>query len=390
MDFESDAAPEATTGGRPPAPGKRVLVLTAAFGEGHNTAARNIVAALDAVAPGEVEARLCDPLPSAFGQFYEFLRKAYLAVISGAAPAWSAIYRALDDGTMLEASLEMLAPVRIELSRILSEFRPHAVISTYPLYPFLLEQLFPSGSPCPFARITVVTDSITLNSTWFRAPADAWIAPNDETGAVLASCGVPGEKIHVLGFPVDPRFGAPGVEPLQPPDRAGHFSVLLMVNHAHRQAPQLVEDLLSLPGLRLTATVSRDPDLEAELAELARRKGVAMEVFGWTDRLPELFATHHLVISKAGGATVQESLAARLPMVISQVVPGQEEGNARLLVGAGAGVVAESPGEIVAAVRGAMADGAKVWLDWRRGAERLSRPGASRDIARFVLAACPP
>ena len=41
--------------------------------------------------------------------------------------------------------------------------------------------------------------------------------------------------------------------------------------------------------------------------------------------------THHLVISKAGGATVQEAIAARCPMIVNQVIPGQEEGNARLI-----------------------------------------------------------
>jgi UDP-N-acetylglucosamine:LPS N-acetylglucosamine transferase len=31
----------------------------------------------------------------------------------------------------------------------------------------------------------------------------------------------------------------------------------------------------------------------------------------------------HLLISKAGGATVQETIAAKCPMIISQVVPGR-------------------------------------------------------------------
>ena len=35
--------------------------------------------------------------------------------------------------------------------------------------------------------------------------------------------------------------------------------------------------------------------------------------------------------SKAGGATTQEAIAAKCPMIINQVVPGQEEGNARLI-----------------------------------------------------------
>ena len=46
--------------------------------------------------------------------------------------------------------------------------------------------------------------------------------------------------------------------------------------------------------------------------------------------MPELMMSNHLVISKAGSAIVQEAIAARCPMIINQVIPGQEEGNAEL------------------------------------------------------------
>ena len=54
--------------------------------------------------------------------------------------------------------------------------------------------------------------------------------------------------------------------------------------------------------------------------------------------------THHVVVSKAGGATTQEAIAARCPMVVNQVVPGQEEGNCELLLRHGAGALATTPG----------------------------------------------
>jgi UDP-N-acetylglucosamine:LPS N-acetylglucosamine transferase len=369
---------------------KRVLVLTAGFGEGHNTAARNLVSALESAEAEAVDVRLMDPLATSFGSIYEFLRKAYLEMIAEAAPAWGVIYKALDNGMLMKSSLEMFAPARIELARIVSELRPHAAVSTFPLYPYLWEQLYPQASGCPFSRITVVTDSITLNSMWYRAFSDAWVAPNDETGSVLEACGVPPGKIYGLGFPVDPKFGEPGVEPVRPPSRTGSFSVLLMVNQSQRGVPELVDGLLSVPDIRLTITVSRDPAIERDLAAIIGRRGANATLLGWTDRLPELFAANHLLIGKAGGATVQEAIAARIPMIVNRVVPGQEEGNARLLVETGAGAVATDTAGILSELKRAMADEAKVWLDWKRAMERLSRPGASRDIARFVLAACHP
>ena len=93
----------------------------------------------------------------------------------------------------------------------------------------------------------------------------------------------------------------------------------------------------------------------------------------------------HLLIGKAGGATVQETIAAGCPMIINHVVSGQEEGNARLIVETNSGVIAHSPAEVVAQVQRAFADGAKQWREWAANISRLSRPRASLEIAEFLL-----
>ena len=94
----------------------------------------------------------------------------------------------------------------------------------------------------------------------------------------------------------------------------------------------------------------------------------------------------HLLISKAGGATVQETIAAKCPMIINQVVPGQEEGNARLIVETRSGMVATTPEAIVVAVEQASADDARLWREWSANISRLSRPRASLEIAELLLA----
>ena len=93
----------------------------------------------------------------------------------------------------------------------------------------------------------------------------------------------------------------------------------------------------------------------------------------------------HLLIGKAGGATVQETIAAACPMIINYVVAGQEEGNARLIVETNSGVIATSPREVIAQVKRAFADDAKQWREWSANISRLSKPRAALDIAEFLL-----
>ena len=95
--------------------------------------------------------------------------------------------------------------------------------------------------------------------------------------------------------------------------------------------------------------------------------------------------THHVVISKAGGATTQEAIAARCPMIVNQVVPGQEEGNYELLRRHHAGALAETPDAVLATLHEAFANHAAGWRRWREALATLTRNDAARDIVSRTL-----
>jgi processive 1,2-diacylglycerol beta-glucosyltransferase len=102
--------------------------------------------------------------------------------------------------------------------------------------------------------------------------------------------------------------------------------------------------------------------------------------------MPRLLCEHHAFIGKAGGAIVQEALAAQCPFLVSHLVPGQEEGNIALIerldVGAPALGSPERLGEVVAE---AFADDAKVWRKWKKNLSCAGCSNAADRIARFVL-----
>jgi hypothetical protein len=106
---------------------------------------------------------------------------------------------------------------------------------------------------------------------------------------------------------------------------------------------------------------------------------------GWTTKMPELLTSHHLMITKAGGATIQEAIAARTPVIISQVVPGQEEGNARLIVENDCGRLAPGPDAIIEALDDAFRHEHRLLKRWVANISKLSKPDASLQIARFIL-----
>lgn len=357
----------------------KVLILTASYGEGHNAAARGLKAGFERM--GGCEARVVDLFGDTYGAWDRFSRKAYLWTINHAPWIWQKFYTILDRTSLLERVLFLLKPVRQALACLIEEEKPDFVGSTYPVYGFLLDRIY-GGRERPFTQFTVVTDSITVNSVWFRPFTHWYVLPNEATAKVLLQAGVDEAKIQCLGFPVSPSFGELSVQRMDPAEQP---RVLFMINFAQSHAPILLQKLLQIPGVEYTVTAGRNARLMSELEAVAVRSGKKVNLYGWTDQMPRLLMENHLLISKAGGATVQETLAARTPMIISQVVPGQEEGNAQLVVQEGCGVVAEGDDAILKAVEQAFSNRATCWRGYHQQLQRVSRPTAAVDIARFVL-----
>ncbi|MEY3609221.1 MAG: hypothetical protein RLZZ447_2009, partial [Verrucomicrobiota bacterium] len=303
---------------------RRILILTAGFGEGHNAAARAVAQAWDE-REGEGAAVIADPFADAYPTINSVLRRAYLTAINRLPWAWRFLYGWMDRSKLLPQVLGR-APGDARVLRALLEcHQPLAVVSTFPGHNFTLRHLDRAGVHVP-PRFTVVTDSISLNSLWWTGGCAAWFVPNEDSAAVLRAAGVPGVLIDVTGFPVPPVFERLG-DTLAPPvlGAGGRPRILVMIHSGRRGAERTARLLLCEKGWDLTFAVGRDEHLRARLTALAaHRTGVTL--LGWTREIPQLLLSHHVVISKAGGATTQEALAAGCPMVVSQVVPGQEEG----------------------------------------------------------------
>ena len=356
---------------------KRILILTAGFGEGHNSAARGVRAGLARVAP-KVEVELRDLFPETFGMVNEMTRRAYLALINRWPKLWGHVYNWLDRKTDFDKRFGRFHGLKKNLGRLLDRFQPDVVVSTFPPYPYLLRQIAGEDRRCK--NIAIVTDSITVNAIWYHAPADYFLVANEQSAIVVREKGVPAEKIKVLGFPVSPRFADFAKERALPNGTAPR--VLYAINAGTRRAPDLVRQLLGL-NIHLTVTVGRDQALGRAIERVADGRNV--ELYGWTDEMPRLLCESHVLIGKAGGATVQETIAAASPMIINHVVSGQEEGNARLIAETQSGAIALSNDEVVMQVRDAFANNAKKWSAWSTNISKLSRPRASLDIAEFLL-----
>jgi processive 1,2-diacylglycerol beta-glucosyltransferase len=286
---------------------------------------------------------------------------------------------------MAPRALGLMGGERRVLAQLLKRHAPTAICSTYPVYAFLLGKIARAGGRVA-PHYNIVTDSISINSLWWRAECDGWFVPNADSADVMRRAGLDAERLHVAGFPVA-SFFSEHAERLAPPplERGAAPRVLYIINSGTRGATETAQRLLAETDWDIACAVGRDEALRQRLLRLAAGRARPATILGWTDQIPRLLMTHHVVVSKAGGATTQEAITARCPMIVNQIVPGQEEGNYELLRRHGAGALAETPERVIAVLRGAFAEGGRQWNQWRAALARLARPDAARTIATHVL-----
>ena len=121
--------------------------------------------------------------------------------------------------------------------------------------------------------------------------------------------------------------------------------------------------------------------LEAMRGQLA----LELHVFGWSDSIPELMAAADLLITRPGGVTVSEALAAGLPTILAFPGPGMEEQNLEFLVGRKVGIAARAQEEIPALVSNLLDDPKQMEALSARGKE-MARPDAAYAVAQIARA----
>jgi len=166
--------------------------------------ARGIRDALRQIAPDSaVESR--DLFADAFGRLNEIARRAYL-VRDQSRTACLVGHLFLDRSTPgFRSGMRWFRRVRQRLSEIIERDRPDVIVSVYPPYPHLLDELCGPANGSKPRRIVCVTDSITINSICIvvrpiisssRMIRPPMCSPAPDNRALM----------RVFGFPVNPRF----------------------------------------------------------------------------------------------------------------------------------------------------------------------------------------
>jgi UDP-N-acetylglucosamine:LPS N-acetylglucosamine transferase len=288
---------------------------------------------------------------------------------------WWLIYRAAS--RQLNPSWVVGRSLRAGLAQLVQHERPDVVVCTLPAVNGLLVEAAHSVG----ARLEVVlTDWHSVHPYWTAKGVDHYTAPTESARGDCVRYGAPPDLIDVVGIPVRRDFALHETN-----RRAGRFTVLAMVGA--EGSPRALRNLAALADSDLNAQLvvvcGRSKQLRAEIERLPSR--LPLEVLGFVEDIATLMRSCDVLVTKAGGVTLAEAFCCAVPVVVHDVLPGQEAGNLEYVLARGAVAYAPTPSGLVQTVaelaanpgrRAALADCGRT----------LGRPHAARQIAGNLLA----
>lgn len=308
-----------------------ILILTSATGAGHDSVAAALQEALHELAP-EIGVRILDPLsggssdgPLSPGRWYD-------ATVAHAPWLWGLCYHATNNAWAVK--LGMTAGALLWAGRLRSAIeteRPGIIVSVHPLCTRLAAAILDTVSAAPPLHC-VVSDLVTIHRCWASEGVDTFHVATSDACDALVAMGIPGDRIRLTGLPLRTSFTR---TPRAPAEGVPLRVLLLGGGRPSRRIEKIVHALLASPlPLRLVVVCGRNTRLRRRLTQAV---GARATVLGWCDDIAALMRWSNVVITKGGPTTLAEALSQARPVVIHQVLPGQEVGNVALVTRTGAG-----------------------------------------------------
>lgn len=367
---------------------KRVLILTADAGFGHRSAANAVAAALQKNFADSIEVTMVNPLDDR--RTSSLLRESqsdYDKIVREMPELYRFSYEASDASlptAIVESGLTVL--LYEVLQDILRQTQPDLILNTYPLYHSPLSAIF-TVHKFFIPLYTIVTDLATVHRLWFNPEVDGFFIPTKAVHDLAISYGIPEKKLHLTGIPVSPFIDEDGRSKREIREQLGWDPKLPTVLAV---GSKRVGSLLSMlqvinhfgKPLQLILVAGKDRDLFQTLE--AEEWHLPVKLYEYTDQMPAFMRASDLIVCKAGGLIVTESLASGLPMILIDVLPGQEVGNAEYVTANGTGFQVESQLELLEVLAHLFKDDGALLQTMAENSRALGRPNAACLIADMV------
>ena len=361
----------------------KILIVYAPAGAGHQCVAESVYQAL-----GKENVELVDVLNFTPFLFRKLYPASYLFLAQYLPSVWGFLYNISDKSAFLrlpEKIRRFFNKIHTaKFEKYLLETKPETVICTH-LLPGEIVSHLKRSSRFNGKLITVITDFAVHSFLVFKE-VDLFIVALESTREELSGKGIAKERIKPLGIPIKSKFSVSHnrnalLEKLGLED---NLFTVLVASGGFGMGPfkQLVTVLEKVTKpIQILIVCGRNKRLFKQLKHRVFKK--AARLYGFVENMDELMEVSHLIIGKAGGVTMAESLAKKLPGIVISPIPGQETRNCGILEEAGCTIRVNRINKVKNLIEHLM-DSPEELAKMKERIKETARPDAAHELAQLV------
>ncbi len=364
---------------------KNFLIVSASVGAGHNQAAKATQQALQNTESANVS--VIDFMNSENSYLNTLLKESYLRMIDVFPDMYDFIYRWTQTPASGSKVHYLLAQaMKRDMLALIDKHQPNMLIFTHP---------FPAVAASYLRRIRrvniplagIITD-FAVHRLWVHKEIDLYCVASPDIKNKLAHEGICPANIYATGIPIDAGFAQPLAKNAVRLSLGLHpdHKVILLMGGGLGLGPvkQSLDCLNSIEEkLQVIIVTGNNKHLQESLEYAAGRSNHSVHVFGYSRQIHELMAASDLLITKAGALTSSEALAAELPIIFYQPLPGQEEENALYLTSKKIAKWVKNSSELKWQIHSLVTQPAQL-QEMKAKAHQFKRPLAAKAVAQAI------
>ncbi|AGY81215.1 MGDG synthase family glycosyltransferase [Carnobacterium inhibens] len=328
----------------------KILILTGSYGNGHLEVTHSLITELNK--RGITNIVTSDLFYEAHPILTNVTRKLYIKSFTKGQNIYGYLYYKSDfrlTDFRIDRMIDRYGYMRI--SQLMKENDFDLVINTFPMQalPIYKQRTKRIKPVIPF--INVLTD-FCLHTRWISDGIDYFFVACDSLKKELVDTGIAENKITISGIPIKEEFYLLDNSTSKEDIISENTKKLLISAGAHgvlKDLAQIIEELKIKEDLQITVVCGSNKPLFKELMQ-AYQYDDNIKILGYVSNMANLMSRSDIMVTKAGGISLSEALAIRIPLILTPAVPGQEHDNANFFEQEGMAIVTKTEDEIVPAV----------------------------------------
>ncbi len=366
----------------------KVLILSITAGQGHHSAAKSISSALE---ERGVTVKTVDVYKQIDKNLCDAVNKGYLISTKHTPKAYRAIYELIDSkkAPATKYSLQSIMGIllAIKFEKFIEDFKPDVIICTHIFAAQVINELKRRDRLCDVPTIGIVTD-YTIHPFWEDVTYIEYIDIASEllTQRALMK-GISEERLCSFGIPVQKKFSRKQTK-LDARNELGLDTdtptILVMAGSmGYGNMPEIISGIHNFnDNCQILAVCGNNKKLFKKLNTAAY--GSNVNIYSFTDKVDIMMDAADCIVTKPGGLTTSEAMAKKLPMILVNPIPGQEDRNLEFFLNNGVALSVTKTFTIEEALYFMFRDKDRLEI-MEHQINKLAKPNAASDIADFAI-----